>query len=367
MVLRDVARRPARAALSALGLAFAIGILVVARFAGDAIDRVFLRVMVEAQRQDATVTFTHALADDVAVELRALQGVRRVEPFRAVPAVLRSGHRTHRAALVGVDRDAALTRLVDADGAVVPVPPSGVVLSRKLAELLAVRPGDALDAEVLEGRRPILRLPVAATVEDYVGVQATVARPHLGALLGDGALASGAHLAIDPGALPEVQAELRARPNVAGLTLRAATVAAFRALIAEFLGIYLGVVIVLALAIAAGVVYSSARVTYSERERELATLRVIGFTRGEAWRLVAGEIALHVVAAVPAGWLVAFAFVAYTASTASTDLYRLPTTITRPTFATAALIVAGASALVTLVVRRWIRRLDLVEVLKSRE
>ncbi|ABS27159.1 ABC transporter permease [Anaeromyxobacter sp. Fw109-5] len=367
MVLRDVARRPARAALSALGLAFAIGILVVAFFAGDAFDVMFLRVMVEGQRQDGTVTFTHALAGDVEAELRALPGVRRVEPFRAVAAVLRSGHRTHRTPLLGVDRDAALTRLVDGDGAVVPVPPAGIVLSKKLAEILGVVPGDALEAEVLEGRRPSLRLPVVATVEDYLGVQATVDRAHLGALLGEGALVSGAHLAIDPRHLPEVQAELRARPNVAGVTLRAAAVAAFRALIAELLGLYLAVIAVLALTIAAGVVYSSTRVTYSERERELATLRVIGFTRGEAWRLLAGEIALHVTAAVPAGFLVAYAFVAYTASATSTDLYRLPTTIARPTFATAALVVASASALVTLVALRWIRRLDLVEVLKSRE
>jgi putative ABC transport system permease protein len=256
---------------------------------------------------------------------------------------------------------------VDADGAVVPVPPGGVVLSKKLAELLAVRPGDTLDADVLEGRRPVLRLQVAATVEDYVGVQATVARPYLAAVLGEGTLASGAHLAVDPRALPALQAELRARPNVASVTLRAATVAAFRAVIAEFLGTYLGVVAALALAISAGVVYSSARVTYSERERELATLRVIGFTRGEAWRVVAGEIALHVAAAVPGGWLVALTFVVYTAGAVSTDLYRLPTTFTHQTFASAALVVVGASALVTLVARRWIRRVDLVEVLKSRE
>jgi putative ABC transport system permease protein len=366
MVLRDVARRPVRALLSALGLSFAIGILVVSRFAGDAIDLMFTRVMGEAQRQDATVTFTHALTDAAATELRALPGVRRVEPFRAVPATLRSGHLRHRTALLGVDADAALTRLVDADGAVVPVPPGGVVLSKKLAELLAVRPGETLEADVLEGRRQALRLRVAATVEDYVGVQATVARPYLAAALAEGTLASGAHLAVDPRALPALQAELRARPNVASVTLRASTVAAFRAVIAEFLGVYLGVVAALALAISAGVVYSSARVTYSERERELATLRVIGFTRGEAWRVVAGEITLHVAAAVPAGWLVALTFVVYTAGAVSTDLYRLPTTITRQTFATAALVVAGASALVTLVARRWIRRLDLVEVLKSR-
>lgn len=367
MVLRDLGRRPARAGLSALGIGFAVSILLVAWFTSDAIDVMFERVILSAQRQDATVTFTTQRGEAAAVELRALPGVRRVEPFLAVPATLRAGHRAWRGALQGAEPGGELTRLVDADGAILPLPPAGLVLSQKLAEMLGVGAGDHLEVEPSEGRRAVRRLPVSAIVEDFLGVQATADRTWLSRALGEEPLLSGAHLTVDASRLEELKARIRAMPQVAGLTLRGATVASFRALIEEFILAYISVVAALGLAIAAGVVYNSARVTYAERERELATLRVIGFTRGEIWRIVAGEIATYVVAAIPAGWAIGLGFVHVTASQTSTEFYRLPTVISRETYVTAALSVALCAAAVLAVAVRWIRHLDLVEVLKSRE
>jgi len=367
MVLRDLGRRPARAALSALGIGFAVSILLLAWFSNDAIDVMFERVLVSAQRQDATVTFNSPRGEAAAVELRTLPGVRRVEPFRAVPATLRAGHRSYRGAIQGHDPEGELTRIVDADGSIVPLPPAGLVLSEKLAQMLGVGPGDEVTVEPSEGRRAVRTFPVAAVVVDFLGVQATCSRAWLSRTLGEDPLLSGAFLSLDLDRLEELKGRIREMPKVAGLTLRAATVDAFRALIEEYLAAYLSVVAALGLAIAAGVVYNSARVTYAERERELATLRVIGFTRGEIWRIVAGEIATYVVAAIPMGWAIGLAFVHFTAQQASTEFYRLPTVISRETYAAAALSVALAAAAVLVVAVRWIRRLDLVEVLKSRE
>ncbi len=366
MVLRDLGRRPVRALLSSLGLAFAVAILVVALFTNDALDVMFARVF-GAEREDATVTFTTALSEEAVVELRRYPGILRAEPFRAFPATLRSGHRTYRTALTGVDPGAELTRMVDADGGTVPLPPEGLVLSAKLAEILGVHPGGEVVAEVLEGRRPVRTLPVATVVEDFLGVRAIASRAWLDEMLGEAPLVSGAYLAVDAAAAPALQASLRAAPRVAGVTMRGATIAAYRRQIESFLFTYLGIVAALALAIAVGVVYSAARVTYAERERELATLRVVGFTRGEVWRIVAGEMSVHVAAALPAGCLIGLAFVHAAAARSSTDLYRLPTVVERGTYATSMIVVAVAAAAVLLVALRWVRRIDLVEVLKSRE
>lgn len=367
MVLRDLGRRPWRAALSSLGIGFAVSILLVAWFTNDAIDVMFERVIVSAQRQDATVTFASGRGEAAAVELRSLPGVRRVEPFLSVAATLRSGPRSWRGALQGLEGAGELTRIVDADGSVVPLPPSGLVLSLKLAEMLGVRAGEPIRVEASEGRRAVRELPVVAVVEDFLGVQAVADRAWLSRALGEGPSISGAHLLVDARRLDELKTRLRERPEVAGLTLRAATVAAFRKLIEEFLLAYLAIVAALGLAIAAGVVYNSARVTWAERERELATLRVIGFRRREIWSIVAGEIATFVAAAIPLGWAIGLAFVHLTAAQASTEFYRLPTVISRGTYATASASIAAAAALVLAVAVRWIRRLDLVEVLKSRE
>jgi putative ABC transport system permease protein len=367
MVARDLVRRPVRAGLSALGLAFAVAILVVSWFVRDAVDLMFELALVRGQRQDATVTFTHPLAEEALLELRRLPGVGRVEPFRAFPVTLRAGPRSHLGALTAVDGGGDLSRIVDADGAVVPLPPAGLVVSRKLAELLAIVPGDQVVAEVRDGRRPVRALPVVATVDDHLGVQATGDRRWLAAALGEEPLVSGAYLSVDSAALAALQARLQGLPAVAGVTLRGATLAAYETLVAGLLLGYMAVISALALAIAGGVVYSSARVTWAERERELATLRVLGFTRGEVWRIVAGETAVHVAAALPAGWLIGLGAVIAVARAESTDLYRLPVAISRATYATAGLVVAGGAVAVLLVAVRWIRRLDLVEVLKARE
>lgn len=367
MVLRDLGRRPVRAALSALGLAFAVAILVVSWFSFDAIALIADRTLVRAQRQDATVTFTNALPEAALVELRAIPGILRVEPFRAWPATLRAGPRSALVALSGVEAGGDLTRIVDADGAVVPTPPAGLVLSRKLAENLGVGRGGEVVAEVLDGRRPVRTLRVAAVVDDFLGLQATGDRRWLADALGEAPLASGAHLAVDAAALGDVQAALQRLPAVAGVTLRSATRAAYDELIASFLLTYIGIISALALAVAAGVVYNSARVTWAERERELATLRVLGFTRWEIWRILAGEMAVHVAAALPAGCAIGLGAVALTARAMTTDLYRFPLVIARSTYATASLVVVAGAAAVLLVALRWVRKLDLVEVLKSTE
>lgn len=367
MVLRDLGRRPLRAALSALGIALAVAILVVSWFAEDAVAVIFDRTLVRAQRDDATVLFTHALSEDALAELRRIPGVRRAEPFRSWPATARRGPRSALTTISGVDAGAELARIVDAAGATVPVPPAGLVVSRRLADDLGVGRGGAITVEVLDGARPARALRVVAVVEDLLGLQVTADRRWLAGALGEAPLVSGARLSLDGAAVAEVQARLRGLPAVAGVTLRAATLAAYDELIARFLLTYMGIISALALAVAAGVVYNAARVTWAERERELATLRVVGFTRGEIWRILAGEMALHVAAAIPLGWLLGLAAVVLVARGATTDLYRLPAEISRPTYATAALVVVAGAVAVLLAAVRWVRRQDLVEVLKSRE
>lgn len=367
MVLRDLWRRPLRAALSALGLAFAVAILVVSWFSWDAVEVMFDRTLVRGQRQDATVSFTHALAEEALGELRTVPGIRRVEPVRSWPARLRAGARSALVAVTGVEAGADLTRIVDAGGEVLPPPPAGLLLSRRLAEDLGVSRGGEVVAEVLDGGRPVRALRVVAVLDDFLGVQAIGDRRWLAEVFGEAPLASGAHLAVDPAALGDVQRRLQGCPTVAGVTLRAATIAAYDQLIAGLLLRYMGIISALALAIAAGVVYNSARVTWAERERELATLRVVGFTRGEVWRILAGEMVVHVAAALPAGWVIGLGAVALVGHYASTDLYRLPVYVSRATYATAALVVVAGAFAVLLVAVRWVRRLDLVEVLKSTE
>jgi putative ABC transport system permease protein len=367
MVLRDLGRRPARAALSALGIGAAVGCTVVAAFTSDAawtlVDHEFGRVA----RWDASVHFTHGLSPDAVLELRALPGVWQAEPFRAAPATLRAGARSWRAAVTGLEPGGRLQRVVDLRRGAMDVPPAGMLLSRNLARRLGVEPGDVLRVEFQEGARRAAEVPVAGCVDDLVGVQAVMDRAALDRVAGGGPRVGGAFLQVDPGERAALNRRLRALPHVAGVVLGDATRRSVERMLEDSLLWFTGLLTLFAVLISAGVVYNGVRLALAERERELATLRVVGFTRGEVWRIALGELVVQVAAGLPLGALVGWGFVELTAAATASDLMRLPPVVTPGNLARAFGVVILAASAVSLWSLRWLGRLDLVSVLKAKE
>ncbi|MEI6226932.1 MAG: ABC transporter permease, partial [Deltaproteobacteria bacterium] len=343
MVLRDLGRRPMRAALSAAGIGAAVACTMVAAFTRDAsstlVDHEFGRVA----REDLVVHFTQVLHPGAARELRTLHGVRRVEPYRAVAAALESRHRSHRIAVTGLEPGSRLHRVADARRGIVEVPPEGLVLSRRLARKLEVAPGDPVRIVFQEGARHAAEVPVVALVDDLVGLQAVMSREALGRATGEGPVVSGAFLEIDPAAAVDVGRRLRGMPRVAGVALMDATRTSLERMMEDSLLWFTGILTLFAVIISVGVVYNGARLALAERERELATLRVIGFTVGEAWRIAIGELAVQVLIGLPVGWLAGWGFVELTAWATASDLMRLPAVVSlaNATRATAVVVVAA--------------------------
>ena len=365
MSLRGLARRPVRAALGTLGIASSVAVLVAGAFFGDAMDFMLRLALEDALRADATVTFIHPVSHAALDELARLPGVRAVEPVREEPAILRAGPRSRRVALTGMPPGAELSRVVGEDGRPVPIPASGMVISARLAQLLGVRPGDRIRVELLDGRRAVGELPLAATVNDVLGLSATTSLESLRRLAQLGNVVTGANLSVEPASRDALQRALDDRPSVAAVAWRSVTITAFRKTVAESLLAFSGMLVGFAVAIAGGVVYSAVRSSFSERSRELATLRVIGFTRREVWRVLVGEVALQLVLALPLGALLGLGLAALTTHAFQSDLYRIPLVIDRSTWVFALGVTAGATLATSLVALRWIRRLDLAEALRS--
>ena len=367
MVLRHLERQPLKSALSSLGIALAVAVLILGSFMEDAVDYVIDLQFLRAQRQDMTVAFVEATSPGALYEVRQLPGVSAVEPFRSVPVRLRAGHRERRLAILGLTPDNRLYKLIDLSGRDVAIPQEGLVLSRKLAEILGVSVGQSVVVEVLEGRRPVQRIPVTGLVADFAGLQAYMNLAALHRVMQEGELLSGAYLQVDPQRTDELYADLKQTPQVASVTVKAATLNSFRETIAENLLRMRTFNVIFASIIAIGVVYNSARISLSERSRELATLRVMGFTRGEISRILLGELAVLTLAAIPLGLVLGFAF-AWSASAAlDTEMYRIPLVVDRATYAFAATVVIIAALLSGLLVRRRLDHLDLIAVLKTRE
>jgi putative ABC transport system permease protein len=367
MLARQVARRPYRFAFSVLGISLAVAILVLGRFFLDVVDEVMDLHFRVVSRENATVAFTEPRGARARHELSHLPGVWRCEPFRAVPVRLHVERRSKRIALLGLEPGAELRRVVDRRRRRVDLPPEGLVLTSHLAETLRVRPGDSLELEVLEGRRPVRVVRVSGLVDELVGVSAYMDLAAVHRLLGEQGSISGAYLAMDPGRTDRLYGVLKRTPAISAVSLRAALVASFRDTIARTMGMFTAVLIALASVIAVAMVYNGARIALSERGRELASLRVLGFTRAEVSAMLLGEQALTTALAVPAGWGIGLSACALISRIYDTDLMRLPLVVSSRTYAFALLTIAVAAVLSGLVVRRRIDRMDLVAVLKTRE
>jgi putative ABC transport system permease protein len=341
--------------------------MVVGRFFFDAIAYMADTEFRQIRRQDATVVFTEPRGARTRFEVERLPGVLAVEPYRVVPARLRHGHYTYRLGLQGLPEGGSLRVLVDRQRSHVPLPAAGMLLTSRLAEHLHVRPGDTLSAEILEGRRPVRQVVVAGTVDELIGLGAYMRLDVLNQLLQEGATISGAMLAVDPLVADSLYATLKRVPAVAGVQVRQATLQSFNETLAGSMRISNWVMLVFACVIAAAVIYNGSRVALSERGRELASLRVLGFTRGEVALVLFGEQGALTLLALPLGALIGYLICSLLPRAYDTDTYRLPLVLTRQTYLISMAVVIAAALVTGLVVRRRLNRLDLVAVLKTRE
>jgi putative ABC transport system permease protein len=367
MILRSVERQRLKAAFTVLGIAASAAILVMGLFWGDAIERMVRVQFGVAQREDLAVTFTGPTSTAALHEIAALPGVLHAEPARTVPVRLRAGHRSYDTAVEGIPAGAYLRRVIDTRLQPISIPREGIVLTGRLADILGVEVGDELGVEVLEGSRPTRRVRVAALAEQYVGIAAYMDLGSAHRLAGGGDAVTGAYLLVDGRHEEALTAALRRRPRVAGIMAQERAVRAMLETAERSMLVFTSILSLFAGVIAFGVVYNSARIALSERDRELASLRVLGFTRGEISYILLGELALLTAIAIPVGLVLGALLSGLAATALQNDLFQFPLVIGRGTLATSAAVVVVAAVASSLIVRRALDRLDLVGVLKTRE
>ncbi|HSP16570.1 MAG TPA: ABC transporter permease [Thermoanaerobaculia bacterium] len=367
MIMRSIERRPVRAALSAFGIALAVMMLVVGRYTFDAIDALLTIHLRVAERHDVMVTFTEPVRSSVQYDLARLPGVRRVEMFRALPVRISAGPRSRRVALMGLPEHAEMRRLVDRNRRVVPLAERGVVLTKTLADTLGVKPGSHVQMEMLDGKRATFDVTVAGTVDELLGISAYARDAEVARLAGQSDMSSGAYLSIDSRSRRQLDRMLKTMPAVAGVVYREMMLQSYIETIAKSLSTSTTAIVTFACLIAFGVVYNSARIALSERGRDLATLRVLGFSRAEVALLLLGEQGVLTFAGIPIGFVLGRLIAGWLVHLFDTEEYRLVETVSAQTYAFAFMVVVAASAISAAAVWRRIARLDLVEVLKTRE
>jgi putative ABC transport system permease protein len=367
MVLRTMERRPLRTSLTVVGIAVAMAIVITGAFWGDSIDVLMGTQFNRVLRGEVTLGLVEATPARVLHEVARLPHVSAVEGARTVAVRLVNANHTWRGTLQGKRTEPELQRIVGLPFEVFQVPADGLLLTDRLAKKLNVQVGDNVQVELMEGRRDVHTLRVSATVKELMGMNAYLERHTLNRLLEEGDHINQVTVAVDRGFEEGLLKQLKNLPRVA----LAVSKSVMKRNIDEVTGrnvlVFSGILTVFATIIAIGVVYNNARIALAERAWELASLRVLGFTRGEVSAFLLGELALEIALATPLGLVLGYGLAFTIVNLIKTDEFYFPLVIQPATYAFAALSVVVAGGISALIVRRRIDTLDLVGVLKTRE
>ena len=367
LILRHLARWPRRALLTCLGIAMAMGIRVAAEQMWDAIDLMMVSAYDRDNPYDAEVNLIDPTDISVLNDIARMPGVLKAEPFRAVPGKLRAGLQTEELSLIGLAPSGNLRRFFNLDNQQFPFPEEGMVLTVTLAEKLNLHVGDIVWFEASIGKKPRVALPIVSIRDAYFGASAYVSLRSLNRMMGEPDWITGATLEIDPTQADTLNRELKDIPTVAGVTFQNDARVATNKTMDEFLGPMTFFNTLFSSLIAVGIVYSSARISFAERSRELATLRVLGFSMWEVAYILLGELLILIVLALPIGALLGHILAYGVVSSANSDLFRIPFVISKETIATGVAVIAGSAILSGILILRQIRGLALVEALKTRD
>jgi len=367
IAVRNIERRPAQALFTVAGLALATGILIVPNCFRDGVAEILDFQWDIIQRQDVGVGLVEPSSVQVQHLLQHLPGAVRVEPFRQAFVRISYGRQRRQLGIQGLPANSLHNRVLDEHSHPIQLPAQGLVVSAKLADVLGAHLGDLLTVEVLEGKRLTQTVPLVGLAEDFAGMAAYMDMHAVNRLLGEGDVITGANFRIDPARRGEFLRALKQIPRINWVAIKESLRENFRQTTAASIGLIQIIYMVFAIVVAFGVVYNNARISLAERARELATLRVIGFSRREVGTVLVTELVILALLAVPFGLLIGTGFAKAILRAVNTETVRLPLILTTSNYSFAVLVVAVASTVSALVVLRMLNHLDLIGALKAPE
>jgi putative ABC transport system permease protein len=367
MVLRTMTRRPLRTGLTVFGVAMSMAIVITGSFMRDSVEVLMETQFRQVLRGDVLGSMLEATPARVLFEAAKLPHVTAVEGMRSVSARLVHGNHSWRGALTGKAQHPELYRIVDMDFHAFSAPRDGLLLTDRLATRLHLQVGDRVRVELQEGRREVLELPVSGLVHEMMGLNAYLERGALNTLLREGDMVNSFTLAVERGFEPALLNRLQELPRVSMVISKSTMAKNIEDVTVGNLLMVSSVLTAFAIVIAVGVVYNHARIALAERAWELASLRVLGFTRTEVSAILLGELAIEIALAMPVGMVLGYLLAAGIVSVIQTDEFYFPFVIAPSTYAFSALCVALAGVVSAFIVRRRVDGLDMVSVLKTRE
>lgn len=367
MILRNVFRYKRRALMTSIGVVFATAITFISFGMMDSINFLMDQQYSNIQNYDIKVSFTKYLNLEELSYIRSIPHVVKLEPVVETGVEVSNGWKKKDIGFTALINNPEIYKATDKEGTPLELPDNGILIPEKLSKLLDAGPGDTVQIKSYLPGKEKKDIMVKGVVAQYIGSSVYSSIDSMNYLIGEGRIANSAVMIIDsPDNERAVIDKLKEIPAVGSVQSKSD---AYNNLMRNMSSMtaFIGVMIILAAVLSVAVVYNIATINIFERQRELATLKVLGFKDKEVRSLIFNENYLitlfGAMVGLPFGnWLGNAMMSMY-----DTDAYSFIFTATNEAYILSAALTAGFTVLANLTLMGKIRNINMVEVLKSNE
>ncbi len=365
LTFRNMWRNKKRTIFTVSAISMTVGLMISILMMLDSVDYLFEMAFGDALSYDYKVAFTTDVHQDIVNDLSEFEEITYVEPIAEYPFRLKNGWREKNTMIMGIERNSRVYHLSGLNGGRIDVPREGILLTEGLAESLGVKRGDMLTIEALNKPGIERQVTVKGLVEEYMGGSGFMELDVLNGVLQEGSTINNALINLRYNSGNFVR-DIEGMAYVQSVREPDDMVKQYN----EYMGLmyaYIGVIITLSCIMGFAIIYNTTTISIMERKRELASLRIMGFTNKKVSELIFNEntavSVMGLIVGMPLGRFMGVQMLNYVPE----DMMSLPLVIFPKTYVLAAVTVALFVILAQMANMRRISRMDLVEVMKSRE
>lgn len=361
LVFKNIFRSKKRTGLVIAGVIFTYGMILFTLSMPAVVDNLMNKYFTDYLKMDYSVSFKMPMDKSVVYDFKGMGKIDAIEVKADIPVELSNGNLKKIINLTAVNQDTQFYGFADNDGNSIAMPEQGLMLTENLAGILKVKPGDWVKVKSYSGGDPVYE-KVVVVFPQSLGMGAYTNFESLNRFLLGKNLITGVNIKSGDTALAN---EILKARNIASVSSSTDIRAMYDKSLALII-VSIGIMLVFSGVLGFSIVYNVTSVNIGEREAEFSTLRVLGFSNKEIFRLILKENNIIMVIGILLGIPVGTAMLGYATYAFSTENYSLKM---EPT--SASLFYAGMTTILFILLAqvatyRRIKKLDFLQALKTR-
>jgi len=361
MVLRNIFRNKKRFVFITFGIAMTFAISLIPSMMNSAMNDIFEGHYSDFQKMDYNINFSTPLNINAVNEIKHIVDTDRIEPKIEFPFELIYGNNKLVANIIGVKSNTEFYGFKNLKGQSINLPNDGIVLSEGLARFIGVEKGDKVKIKTFIPNKDDIYVEVKDIIKQSLGTNGYMEISYMGNILLDKSLITGVYI----NSSDNIKGELENIKGIASIQ----SLADMRSIFEQFMGLMIGsisVMIVFAGILGFAIVYNSTIMNIAERRLEFSSLRVMGFSKKEIFKIITKENSVMTILGIILGIPLGQSMISSLESTFSTEIYTIEMNPTLSSYIITAILTIIFVIIAQLATYKKINSLDFIEALKNR-